>query len=83
MKKLDRIAKLLEGFSSIICLFPQENKRKLTLPTSSVKTSLNNDWQNIALDMWQSFRTIESQKIEINHRKENNEQLKRYPKPPI
>ncbi len=80
MTTLDKISKLLEGFSSVICLYPKENKRKLTLPTDSISSSLNNDWQKIGVDMWQSFHTIESQKPELKHHRNDNDRFERSPK---
>ncbi len=50
------IITLLEGVGSILSLFPQKNKRKITLPSSST-----NDWEKIGSDMGQVFNTIESQ----------------------
>ncbi|HSW87631.1 MAG TPA: hypothetical protein VLG12_00540 [Candidatus Saccharimonadales bacterium] len=77
MTKLDKISKLLEGFSSIICLYPKENKRGLTLPIASTNSSLNNDWQKIGIDMWQSLHTIESQEPEIKHHRNDNDRFER------
>ncbi len=71
MTKLDKISKLLEGFSSVICLYPKESERKLTVPTVSINSALNNDWRKIGNDMWYSFHTIESQEPEIKHRNSN------------
>jgi len=82
MKKFDKIAKILEGIGSVLFLFPQENKRKVTLPCSSVSTSLKNDWQSVGLDMWQAFQTIESQQLETKHYRNNNDRFERHPKHP-
>ncbi len=80
MKKLDKIAKFLEGIASIISLYPQKNNHKITLPTSSVCSSLKNDWEKIGLNMWHVYsRTIELQQLEAKHHRINNERLEKYP----
>lgn len=79
MKKLDKIAKFLEGIASIISLYPQENKHKITLPTSSISTSLTNDWKKVGLDMWQAYRTMESQQLEAKHYRNSNDRFERPP----
>jgi hypothetical protein len=78
MKKLDKIAKIIEGIASIISLYPQENKHKITLPNSSVRSSLKNDWEKIGLDMWKTYQTIEPQ-LEVKHHRNNNDRLEQYP----
>lgn len=67
MKKQNKLSKLLEGISSIICLFPQENKRKITLPNSSISNSLQKDWEKIGNDMWHAFEQIDSKQIYREH----------------
>ena len=67
MKKINKIAKFLEGVASIISLYPQENTHKVTLPTSSVNASLKNDWEKIGQDMWHVVRTVESQQLKVKH----------------
>lgn len=84
MKKLDKIAKIIEGVASIICLYPQENKHKITLPTLSIRSSLKNDWEKIGLDMWQAYQTIEPQQLEVkqhrnNNNNDRNDRLEKYP----
>ncbi len=79
MKTLDKIAKFLEGVASVISLYPQENKHKITLPTSSVCNSLKNDWEKIGLDMWQAYRTVESEQVEAKHHRNSNDRIEKYP----
>ncbi|HLB57416.1 MAG TPA: hypothetical protein VJL60_01230 [Gammaproteobacteria bacterium] len=78
MKKLNKIARFLDGVSSIICLFPQENKRQITLPTSVIYVSLKNDWEKIGADMWQAVQTIESQSLDTQQDRNNNDRFTRY-----
>lgn len=77
--KLDKIAKFLEGVASVISLYPQENKHKITLPTSSVCTSLKNDWERVGLDMWKAYRTVESQQLEAKHHRNDNDRFEKHP----
>jgi hypothetical protein len=79
MKKLDKIAKILEGIASIISLYPQKNKHKITLSTTSIRNSLKNDWEKIGLDMWQAYQTIEPPQLEEKQHRNDNDRLKRYP----
>ena len=72
MKALDKIAKFLEGFGSVLSLVPPENTRKITPLTSSIKESLNNDWQVIGKDMWKGFRLVEAEELEIRHNSHDN-----------
>lgn len=51
----------------------QVRKKQKKLPTDSISSSLNNDWQKIGVDMWQSFHTIESQKPELKHHRNDND----------
>ena len=79
MKRSDKLTKFLEGIGSIISLFPQENRHKVTLPTASVSASLKNDWEKIGLDMWQAYQTIESQQLDAKHHRKNNDRFDRCP----
>ncbi|HVE43609.1 MAG TPA: hypothetical protein VNC84_00530 [Gammaproteobacteria bacterium] len=72
MKKRHKLAKILEGIGSLICLYPNENKRKITLPGSSVGNALKNDWEKVGLDMWKVSQVIESQHIVKQHRGKND-----------
>lgn len=60
---MNKLARFLEGISSLLCLYPNENRRKITLPRSSVFDALQKDWENVGLDMWKAY-----QEIEANHK---------------
>ena len=61
MKKMSLITMCLEGISSIICLYPNENKRRIHMPYSSFCNGLKNDWEKIGFDMWNVCKMIDSQ----------------------
>lgn len=59
MKKFKIIDKALEGIGSLLFLFPEKNKSKITLPDKPISVSLKNDWEKIGADMWQALKKIE------------------------
>ena len=82
MKKAIKINKLLEGIGSILSLFPRKNERKIKLPSSSIYTLLQNDWEKIGSDMWQVVGAIESQKLEKKNNRNNNDRFEKYSQGP-
>jgi len=80
MNKLDKLTKFLEGIGSLICLYPNENRRKITLPSSSIGGTLKNDWEKIGLDMWKAYRVAESQHLEAKQHRDRNDRFEKSPR---
>ena len=72
-----KFSKFLEGFSSILCLFPSKNNRQINLPKFSLNHSLQNDWEKIGMDMWKACGVVESKYVKINRHKDVHEQHER------
>jgi len=81
MNKVDKLARILEGISSLICLYPNENRRKITLPSTSVCGALKSDWEKVGADMWKAYRTIESQQhLEVKQHRDRNDRFEKSPR---
>lgn len=80
MNKLDKLAKFLEGIGSLICLYPDENRRKITLPSTSICGALKNDWEKVGLDMWKASQVIESQHVAVKQHRDSNDRFEKSPR---
>jgi hypothetical protein len=73
--RAEKIAKFLEGVSSLISIYPLENNRKIHLPDTANNNGFKSDWSKIGQDMWYACRTVE---IPSKESKDNNDRLEQH-----
>lgn len=64
---IKKLSKFLEGFGSVLNLFPTKNTRQIILPKLIDRQSLQQDWEKIGMDMWNACGGLES-KYKMQHK---------------